>query len=456
MSGRRTSAPPPPAGVTARRAQRLQDALFVVLVLLLVGLGGWLSDRHAVRYDWTASGAHTLAEASIEVLDGLDGPIEITAFARQGSPQSERIEALLDRYRRAYPHLAVERVNPDLAPARVRELGITAEGQLTVTYRDRREIVREPTEQAVTNALVALTRGKERRVLFLAGHGERQPHGKANHDLGRFSDQLARSGVQLGAINPAASGALPEEMALLVIAGRQVGLLPGEQEQLEAYVADGGNLLWLLEPELEPLAPLLERVGVHPLPGVAVVATGQAYGIGDPSFAVVADYPDHPVTREFDDVTLLPQARALVTVAGSGWEATPLLRTSPRSWVESGPVDDTVRHDTGEQRGPLTLAVALERPRPDGGTQRVVVVGDGDFLANAYLGNGGNLDLGLRVVNWLVEDDVLISIPPRSVPDRNLALSQVQFAVIGFGFLVGSPLLLLGIGLGSWWRRRRR
>jgi ABC-type uncharacterized transport system involved in gliding motility auxiliary subunit len=445
MSDRRTFVPPTPVGVNARRAQRLQDALFVVLVLLLVGLGGWLSDRHAVRYDWTVSGAHTLAAASIEVLDGFDGSIEITAFVRQGSPQSERIEALLDRYRRAYPHLVVERVNPDLAPARVRELGISAEGQLTVAYRDRSEIVREPTEQAVTNALVALTRGKERRVLFLAGHGERQPHGKANHDLGRFGDQLVRSGVQLGAINPAASGPLPDDVALLVIAGRQVGLLPGEQDQLEAYVADGGNLLWLLE-----------RVGIHPLPGVAVEATGQAYGIGDPSFAVVADYPDHPVTREFDDVTLLPQARALVTVAGSGWEATPLLRTSPRSWVESGPVDDTVRHDTGEQRGPLTLAVALERPRPDGGTQRVVVVGDGDFLANAYLGNGGNLDLGLRVVNWLVDDDALISIPPRSVPDRNLALSQVQFAVIGFGFLVGSPLLLLGIGLGSWWRRRRR
>ena len=55
-------------------------------------------------------------------------------------------------------------------------------------------------------------------------------------------------------------------------------------------------------------------------------------------------------------------------------------------------------------RGPLDLGFALSRlsPRPDRREQRAVVIGDGDFLSNRFLGNGGNRELGQRVFNWLL------------------------------------------------------
>jgi ABC-type uncharacterized transport system involved in gliding motility auxiliary subunit len=133
-----------------------------------------------------------------------------------------------------------------------------------------------------------------------------------------------------------------------------------------------------------------------------------------------------------------------------------LLPTLQGSWNETGPIRGRVgvNPEQGERLGPLTLGLALTRAKGDR-EQRVVVVGDGDFLSNAYLGNAGNLDLGLRILRWLSGDERLLRIPARSAPDRTLELSPLQAGAIGIGFLMVLPLLLLGIGALVLWRRSR-
>jgi hypothetical protein len=86
----------------------------------------------------------------------------------------------------------------------------------------------------------------------------------------------------------------------------------------------------------------------------------------------------------------------------------------------------------------------------------VVVVGDGDFLSNSYVGNGGNLNLGLNLVNWRAADEGLVSIPPRTAPDTELSLSRDNSLLIGFGFLFALPAAFAAAGLGVWLRRRGR
>ena len=95
-------------------------------------------------------------------------------------------------------------------------------------------------------------------------------------------------------------------------------------------------------------------------------------------------------------------------------------------------------------------------PRPGTHEQRVVVIGDGDFISNSYIGNGGNKDFGTRVFDWLLADDALIEIAEPAVQDRAIDLSDSALAIISFGFLVGLPILLAGSGLWIWRRRRRR
>ena len=88
--------------------------------------------------------------------------------------------------------------------------------------------------------------------------------------------------------------------------------------------------------------------------------------------------------------------------------------------------------------------------------QRVAIIGDADFLANRYLGNGSNLDIGVNLLNWLSHDEKLIAISPRPAPDTRLELSPAKQIAIAVFFLILLPLGLLGSGLRIWLKRRNR
>ena len=379
-----------------------------------------------------------------------------------------RIQELVQRYRRHKPDIELGFVNPESVPDRVRELGITVDGELIIEYDGRSEHQQSHTEQAMTNALQRVARAGERRLVFITGHGERNPLAQANHDLGDWGKQLEQRGFRLRSLNLAEHGAIAEQTSVLVIAGPQVRLLPGEVQIIQRYVENGGNLLWLADPgSLRGLGPLAEQLGLDFQPGTVVDPTTQVFGIDNPAMTLVTGYPSHPLTQNFSLVTLYPQAVGIQADPPQPWESRAFLTTSGHAWSETGELAGEVRfEEENDIGGPLDVGVALTRNLSDedsgqaGGpevrTQRVVVVGDGDFLSNAFMGNGGNLDMGLNIINWLASDDALIAIPAKVAPDLTLTLSKVQAAAIGIGYLVALPLLLFGAGLFIWLRRRRR
>ena len=451
-----------------RLRMRLENILFVVLFLTVMGLIAWLSTRYSFQADWTAGGRNTLSVASQELLARLDGPIRITAYAREEDVMRSRILELVERYRRHKPDIALTFVNPDSVPDQVRQLGITVDGELVIEYRGRTEHQQLHTEQAMTNALQRVARAGERQLTFITGHGERNPRGLANHDLGDWGKQLAQRGFRSQSLSLAERGAIPEQTSVLVIAGPQVRLLPGEVQILQRHVEQGGNMLWLADPgSLMGLGPLAEQLGLEFQPGMVVDPTAQVFGIDNPAMTLVTGYPFHPLTQDFNLMTLYPQAVGVQADPPQPWEGRPFLTTSGHAWSETGELAGEVRfEEENDISGPLDVGVALTRDLTDEDsqetddpgkhTQRVVVVGDGDFLSNAFLGNGGNLDMGLNIINWLATDDVLIAIPAKVAPDLNLALSRFQLGAIGVGFLAALPLTLIGSGLTIWLRRRRR
>jgi ABC-type uncharacterized transport system involved in gliding motility auxiliary subunit len=448
----------------SRRTLRLQSWAFVVLFLAVIGLLAWLSTRYNMEADWTASGRHTLSAASRALLGQLDGPITLTSFSREDdlSGLRKRTQGLVARYQRVKPDIRLNFVDPDLEPEQVRAAGITLDGELLLEYGGRRENLKAIGEQALTNALQRMMRSGERRVLFLGGHGERRVDGEANHDLGQWGRALTEQGFRFATINLGIDPAIPADTAVLVIANPQVALLPGELQLVQAYLNKGGNLLWLSDPdEQNGTAPLADQLGLHFLPGTLVDPTGQMLGIEHPAFVIVPEYPAHPVSEALTALTLFPRAHAIeVADEGTGWQALPLLNTLPRSWAERGKLEGSIAFDEGVERaGPLTIGMLLSRDRGDGEgqrEQRVAVLGDGDFLANSYLGNGANQELGNRLLNWLSHDDSHITIAPRASPDTRLAMTPALSLLIGLGFLLVIPGVLIGSGVTIWWRRRKR
>ena len=138
--------------------------------------------------------------------------------------------------------------------------------------------------------------------------------------------------------------------------------------------------------------------------------------------------------------------------------------SADHTWLETGILEDEVEYnEDSDLTGPLDIGVTLEREiESELGEasatvqQRIIVIGDGDFLSNAYVGNSGNLELGIRLINWLSNDDAFISIPIKTVNDASLELPLLAKVIIGFGFPLILPLLFLGTGLSIWWRRKNQ
>ena len=438
----------------------IQNGLFVLLLLLLVGLLGYLGREYNVQWDISQNGRNTLNQASTEILQKMDGPVTVTVYVTDQDARLGDIRNIISEFLRLYqrikPDFTFTFIDPTEHPKVTQEAGIKVDGEMVVTFNGRSEHLTIVNEQVFTNLLIRLVRSGEKLVMGLSGHGERRLDGRANHDLGEFGKQLSMKGFKTDSLNLAIAQDVPINASVLIIASPQVDLLKGEVDKILAYVARGGNLLWLIDQEsLRGLQPLAEKLSITLTPGVVV--DPQSQQLKAPiTFALGANYGQHPITRNFNNITIFPFARQISLNESKEWNSVSLVEVAQNGWVETGKLESDVTFDEMyDVAGPISIAAALRRTLQDR-EQHVVVIGSGHFLANSYLGNGSNLDFGINLINWLVEDENLITIQPRATLDSNLTMSKSALTIIVSVFLIILPLFFLVCGITVWWQRRRR
>lgn len=445
----------------------VQQIFSAVLMLAVVGLLGWLSVRYKAELDWTAGNRNTLTEASLKQLESMPDPIKFTVFAPSGADIRRSVETDLGRYRRARPDLQIDFVDPSANPQLVKDYKVTSVGEIVVEYQGRRESLRSTTEPSVTTTLQRLAYGGEQWVLFLEGHGERSLQDDQNPaSYAGFAQLLRDKGLKVRGLNLVQEAAIPDNTSVLVIASPERQPLAGEINLIREYVQKGGNLLWLADPDQPAgLGPLAEALGVAWQDGYAILPEYQIIGTGHPGFFAAIGYPPNPVTQGFEQITLFPFARSLVLNPTAGWANQPLLMTSEAAWLETGDISSgRVALDDSDIKGPLVIGATLTRQLMDKvadkdampPTQRLALVGDADFISNAYLGEVGNQQLGLNLVQWLASRDAQLNINVPKAPDTALMLPGWATMAIAGGFVVLLPLLLLGWGVGRWLVRRRK
>lgn len=436
------------------RRGALRSSLFLVMLAAVVGLYQ-LAARFPLQRDVTHNALNSLSPASVQVLAQLEGPLTITVYATGLDAQRGDVRKLVSEfialYQRYKPDLRLVFVDPVKQPEATRQSGIRGNGEMVVEFGARRERLATLNEQTLTSALLRLAHGREQILMYLSGHGERKLDGEANHDLGEFGRRLQQNGYRIAPLNLAIAQEVPDNASVLVISHPQTRLFPGETAKLLRFVERGGNLLWLLDGEpLRGLEPLAETLGLALSPGMVIDPAAQE--MNAPSdWALGVGYPPHPATRDFDLITVFPFARALGTEEDSRWTPHILVEGALKGWVSSrrSPRFDP-QHDVA---GPVALALALQR-RMGEREQRLVVTASGAFLANAYSGNGGNLDLGVNMLNWLAGEEHLVSLSAPTVRDGNLILSRHQLTALSIILLVLCPLLLTAVGGWLWWRHR--
>ena len=446
---------------------KLNSILMLCLLVITAALLARLTYKNSVEYDWTVSGRHTLSDASLKILSKMPEKIEVISYARETPFLRQSIKKFIGKYQRHKPNLVLSFVNPDTAPDEARNLGITVDGEIIVRYKGRTEHLKTDSEQVFANTLKRLIRNQERWIAFVEGHGERSALSASNDDLGGWVNNLVKEGYRAQPINLLESKVIPDNTKILVIASPTSDYLPNEIDIILDYIDNGGNLLWLHEPgSLYKLNKLAEKLSIEFLDGVIIDTVGREIGVEDPTITFITKslYQTHPITENFDFVTLFPMAGAIKSITSEIWLTRPILNTGKHTWSETGKLKGEVELNLDtELQGPLTLGLSLEREYEKDENdqsvrkkQRIIVVGDGDFLSNTYFANNGNGELGSRMINWLNNDDDFILIPSKTIVDAQLKTPFIILGVLGAGFLFLVPLIFIAIGIMIQIRRKKQ
>jgi ABC-type uncharacterized transport system involved in gliding motility auxiliary subunit len=451
--------------IQSRLHLNIQKIIFLLLFISSIGMLAWITNHYTYQFDLTANKRHSLSSSSIDLLKVLDREITVHAYTSDDVTQ-QAIREIIERYQRVKADFNLRLLNPDIDITQAQQDGIVMNKPFAfvIYYNNHMEHIDSLSEQSISNALLRLSRRDNHPVVFLSGHGERDINGSDNRAYATLNKQLTEKGFNTGTVN-LLSEPLPASTGLVVIAAPVKEYLPGEITQLENYINNGGNLLWLVDPgELQGLEKLATSFGLQIQDGVIVdnnAQLRQTLNIKHPAIIPVTEYFPHIITNAIRYNTLFPLARGISPLSQEStvnkWQPEALFSSFGKSWSETGGLTEDIPFDSGagDVAGPITIAVALHRPLSQGGTQRAVVVGDSDFLADTYIGAGANLDLGLNIFSWLTGDDNFISIDIMASPDTKLELTETQLAIIGFGFFLIIPLLLLLTGLYIWRKRKK-
>jgi len=424
---------------------RIQNRLFLAIFLALFINAAFVSSQHTAEIDVTANGSNTLSNATRKVLTQLSAPVQVTVYLKTAHPLRRQIKHLVERYRQKKADLSLEFIDPEIELVKTKGLTIGSQGLTVISYRGHEEQVQFLDEFSFTNALAQLAKSNEVRwVSFLTGHGERSPTGMANFDLGLLGTQLLQRDIKVQPLNLAELTTIPSNISVLVLATPRVALLSGEILLLQTYLNQGGNLLLLTDPDEHYLSALEQQLGVGKLAGTVIDESGKLYGLDKQNFALVSQYLSHPITQGLQTMTVYPTAAPLMITQKTTFQTAALFQSGAETWTNANP-----------KKGALPLAYALTREIV-GKQQRVVIVGDGDFLSNTFVGNVGNMEMGLRIFNWLTHDDDFVDIPIKVAPGRSLQLSPLLLGSLSSFFLLVLPLLLIITGFVINYQRKRR
>lgn len=475
-------------GRTARGV-RFSGGLVVLLAIVCVGFMTAVAVRLDTPFEWPFSTVQTaLSKQTEQALSELYGEVTVTCFLSR-KDSSHRVVSRLMRglsaaaRKTAGARLNVEWVDPRWERGRAARLvrqGVK-EGSLVFRAGRRRLDVPVETLFAATNGLLQVSpqsifQGEKvcaaalrrlarplhrEKIYWTTGHGEAS---FSSYDpLIGMSDSaraLRRNGYRLETLDLSQALSVPDDCAVLLVAGARESFSRTESARLRTYLQRGGRLLVLATDRPNAGAgTLLAEWGVKSLPFTVVSSRTQT------GTDVVADaFADHRVTAPLKKSRVVFENAVPIQAVPATAETdfTALVRTDEAAWGES---DRTVRpwifDGATEPRGPLTLAAAVEHGeaaakdlalRPT----RIVVIGDAAFVSNGARAARANAneDLFLNAVAWLAGLDVSAA---AHEPGDGVAmgLDRAGWRRFGLRSLGWVVLVWVAAGLTLLWRKRR-
>ncbi|WKZ45733.1 MAG: Gldg family protein [Anaerolineales bacterium] len=459
--------------LTGRQAKYGGNTLIAVIAftLTLVIVNFLAFDNPTQVADLTEEQANTLAPEMVTALEKLPEKVTATAFFTQNRSRESAEQLFGNIKANSKDKFDYEFVDPNRDPQRAREAGITGDGKVLLQMGDRSEIAASATESEILKALIRLINPEDRVVYFLTGHGERDPEqiNEDNTALTRAGTTLKSKNYGVKSLSLLAENKIPEDADVIIIAGPQRPISEKEVELLRGFLNGGGALVVMEDPTIltnfgdaaDPLAAMLTEDWGITLNNDFIIDLESS----DPRLSIgFAESYDtsHPITSQISNLdSFFPLTRSLtLDFSKQGVELSQLVSTTDRSWGEKN-FDSLTEagwppsyDEATETLGPLALAAASENLTTGG---RVVVFGTSQFASDQVFDSGyGNSDLFINSVDWAAEQDAIGITPKQPVSRVFQPASQLRMLMLMLIVGLVMPGIFIALGIVTWLQRRRQ
>lgn len=477
----------------------------VASALLLVNLNV-LGARWYKRWDFTSDKLYSLSQPTLELLGGLQQPVDVSVLLSKGDPLLVSVRHMLEAYAAVTHQLRIKYVDPDRSPAEFLALQqkyqimagkaddgrIITDAVIVMAQGDKHWFVtsdelvhldeesgrsRPALEQALSSALDNVRRTERAKLCFTTGHREPTLDDAGPEGLSELKQRLLKNNydpVGVDATSPKPSYA---DCVAVVVPTPELEFGTTEALPLVDYVRSGGSALLLLAPTLGE-SSRIRGTGLEPVLALASITLGHDVvfeqdaaerlprGSGEVFFAKLLP---HPVTRgvlhEDDKLSsrvLVVQARSVSTSGG----ATLLMESSSNALA----LKDL--HALGDATGPEAAAeggehksyglAAARELAPSTGSKaghgaRLFVTGASNLAWNRNFQDPslyGNRRLIENAISWAAARPSMLSVPEKPEREVGLSLSEDSLGEVMRYVLLYMPAAAGLIGAFVLLRRR--
>lgn len=439
--------------------------MMILMVLVLLAVLNYLGVKYYKTFDFSLAQVNTLSDQSIKLVKALDSELKVTFFYKEGAEGTREnraaFQTLIKRYQDQSPKIILDFVEVNERPDLAEQYAVNKGGGVVfLEYKGRKSSIEKIDEQEITGALVKVTREKDKKVYVLTGHSEGNlEDSQDTQGLALLKSLLEKNRYSATSLALTEKPEVPADADVVIIAGPKQAFFEAEIVALENYLKRGGSVILAVDPKAgHGLEALLAKVGVKLESNYIVYVMQTMMGqVANPKETLAEQFSNsHPITKVFGKnqftVFQLPQAITKSNVP-TGITIDEIVKTGTSSFGFT----DT-KFDGNAVKGPFTVMAAVKGKWPGADAQasefNLIVAGDSDFLGNQLLYKNLNRDLMLNAVSALAKEENQISITPKEVAATEMTLTDTNFYLFLYAFIIPLPFLLLVSSGWLWFRRR--
>lgn len=464
----------------------------LITMILIVGflvLNLWIRKQDLPKLDVTENKIYTLSDASINEIKNVDRDVKIYIY---GYNENDTIINLLKQYKNNCQNINYEIINNDNNldivkkynleegnQALVFEVGETnkilyASDLYSYDYTTYQQI--DLTENSITNTILNLTIAEKPKIYFLTGHDELSFENYLTTILAYLQNEV----FDYTTLNLLTTNTIPEDCDLVAVISPQKDLLEQEVNTLQAYINNGGNIIFTSDlyttenVTLPNWQKILDMYGATVETGSIYETDSNAY-VAESPFLLLPKIESTDITSEiYTDGVLVMELPKRIKMADEakleelGVEYQTLLKSSEKSFFVTDFSENAINSLSNQTPSSSIIAAKITKKisteaNAEPKTSNIVIIANGTFISNlesvaaagvsqANLYN--NADFFISSVANLTDRDDTISVRKEMSSSTYTPTETQNTVVLVIIFVI--PIFVIILGIIVWNIRKRK